>query len=102
MASMRSMDQDHRRICSILPNLAIDLLPLFPSMDSLKILIWNCRGAGNSTFRRNIRNLIQSHKLGILVLMETKVLYSSMGNFFSNMGFTITTIVDPIGRSCGF
>ncbi|KAL7183942.1 hypothetical protein ACSBR2_026168 [Camellia fascicularis] len=79
MASMRSMAQDHRRIRSILPQLATDPLLIFSSMESLKILIWNCRGAGNSTFRRNMRNLIQSDKPGILVLMETKVLYSSMG-----------------------
>ncbi|KAL7203555.1 hypothetical protein ACSBR2_016767 [Camellia fascicularis] len=71
MTSMRSIDQDHRRIRSLLPRLVTDPLPLFPSMDSLKILIWNCRW------------------------------YSSMGNFFSNMGFSAATIVDLVGRSSG-
>ncbi|KAI8027149.1 hypothetical protein LOK49_LG02G01097 [Camellia lanceoleosa] len=55
MASMRSVDQDHRRIRSILTKLAYEPLPHFPSMDSMKILIWNCRGAGNNTFKRNLR-----------------------------------------------
>ncbi|KAI7983117.1 hypothetical protein LOK49_LG15G01485 [Camellia lanceoleosa] len=61
----------------------------------------NCRGAGNNTFRRNMRELIQTHKPGILILMETKVQYSYMGNFFSNMGFSAATIVNPVGRSGG-
>ncbi|KAL7254943.1 hypothetical protein ACSBR1_009157 [Camellia fascicularis] len=101
MAFMRSTDQDHRRIRSILPSLTTDPLPSFPSMDSLKILIWNCRGAGNNTFRRNMCELLQTHKPGILVLLETKVTYSSTGNFFSNMGLLAATIVDPVGCSGG-
>ncbi|KAI8005772.1 hypothetical protein LOK49_LG07G02140 [Camellia lanceoleosa] len=101
MASMRSTDQDHRRLRSIIPSLSTDPLPPFPSIDSLKILIWKCREAGNNTFRRNMRELLQTHKPGILVLLETKVTYSSMGNFFSNMGFSAATIVDPVGRSGG-
>ncbi|KAL7171631.1 hypothetical protein ACSBR2_036319 [Camellia fascicularis] len=101
MASMKSIDQDHRRIRSLLPSLVTDPLPLFSSMDSLKILIWNCRGAGNNTFRRTMRELFQAHQLGILILIETKVQYNLMGNFFSNMGFSAVTIVDPVGRSSG-
>lgn len=48
-----------------------------------------------------MRELIKSHHPSILILMETKVLYSSMGNFFNNIGFTAATIVDPVGRSGG-
>ncbi|KAL7205922.1 hypothetical protein ACSBR2_018772 [Camellia fascicularis] len=101
MASMRSIDQDHRRIRSILPMLDTNPLPIMPSMDSLEILIWNCQGAGNSTFRRNMRELIRTHNPGILILMETKVTYNSMGNFFNNLGFTASTIVDSVGRAEG-
>ncbi|KAL7169442.1 hypothetical protein ACSBR2_034478 [Camellia fascicularis] len=101
IASMRSIDQDHRRIRSLLPSIIADPLPSFPSVDSLKILIWNCRGTGNNTFRRNMRELLQTHKPGIIVLLETKVMFSSMGNIFSNMGFSAATIVDLVGRSGG-
>ncbi|XP_028114297.1 uncharacterized protein LOC114312281 [Camellia sinensis] len=48
-----------------------------------------------------MRKLLQIHKPRILVLLETKVIFSSMGNFFSNMGFSAATIVDPVGRSGG-
>ncbi|KAL7263002.1 hypothetical protein ACSBR1_001214 [Camellia fascicularis] len=101
MASMRSVDQDHQRIRSILTRLAIDPLPTMPSMDSLKILIWNCRGAGNNNFKRNMRELIRTHNPGILILMETKVTYSSMGNFLNNLGFTTSTIVHLASRAGG-
>ncbi|KAL7196428.1 hypothetical protein ACSBR1_036443 [Camellia fascicularis] len=70
-------------------------------MDSINMLFWNCRGAGNNAFKGNMRKLISIHKPAILILMETKVPYSSMGNFFNNLGFTAATIVDPIGRARG-
>ncbi|XP_028120402.1 uncharacterized protein LOC114317817 [Camellia sinensis] len=64
----------------------------------MKILIWNCRRTGNNTFKRNLRELLRAHKPEILVLMETKVTFSSFGNFFNNLGFSASTVVDPIGR----
>ncbi|KAI7991201.1 hypothetical protein LOK49_LG12G00888 [Camellia lanceoleosa] len=70
-------------------------------MNSMKILIWNCRGAGNNTFKRNLRELLNIHKPEILVLMETKVPFSSLGNFFNNLGFSASTVVDPVGRMGG-
>ncbi|XP_028112500.1 uncharacterized protein LOC114310648 [Camellia sinensis] len=70
-------------------------------MNSLNILVWNCRGVGNSAFKRNMRELISTHKPERLILMETKVPFSSMGNYFNNMGFTAATIVDTIGRAGG-
>ncbi|KAL7190305.1 hypothetical protein ACSBR2_022562 [Camellia fascicularis] len=48
-----------------------------------------------------MRELLRTQKPGILILMETKVAYSSMGNFFTNMGFSASTIVDPTGRAGG-
>ncbi|KAI8013993.1 hypothetical protein LOK49_LG05G00296 [Camellia lanceoleosa] len=70
-------------------------------MDLLKLLIWNCRGAGNKTFKHNLVEILRSHKLEILIVMETKVAFSKMGNFFNRLGFTASTIVDPIGRVGG-
>ncbi|KAI7983560.1 hypothetical protein LOK49_LG15G02517 [Camellia lanceoleosa] len=101
MASLRSIEQDHRRIRSICPNLATNPLPPYTSMNSLNMLIWNCCGAGNNIFRRNMKELLYLHKLDILILMETKVTFSSMGNFFNNLGFSASIIIDPVGRSGG-
>lgn len=75
-------------------------LPDYPNSSSMKLLVWNCRGAGNKVFKRNLRELILIHKPTILVLMETKVQFSSMGLFFNKLGFTASTHVDPVGK-CG-
>ncbi|XP_028123763.1 uncharacterized protein LOC114320887 [Camellia sinensis] len=65
-------------------------------MDLLKLLFWNCRGAGNNNFKRNFVEIIRTHKPEIIILMETKVPFSSMGNFFNRLGFTTSTFVDPV------
>ncbi|KAI8011578.1 hypothetical protein LOK49_LG06G01909 [Camellia lanceoleosa] len=101
MASLRSRDQDHRCIRCIILGLDTDPLPKYPIMNSLNILVWNCYRAGNSAFKRNMRELISNHKPEILLLMETKVPFSSMGNFFNTMGFIAATIADLVGRACG-
>ncbi|KAL7173402.1 hypothetical protein ACSBR2_032794 [Camellia fascicularis] len=70
-------------------------------MDLLRLLFWNCREAGNNTFKRNLVEIIKTHKPKILVLMETKVAFSKMSNFFTRLGFFASTIVDPVGRVGG-
>ncbi|KAI7997777.1 hypothetical protein LOK49_LG10G02359 [Camellia lanceoleosa] len=101
MASLRSVEDDHRRIRSIIKELAVRDPPPYPSMDLLRLLFWNCRGAGNNKFKRNIVEIIKTYKPEILVLMETKVAYSQMSNFFNSLGFTASSIVDPVGRVGG-
>ncbi|KAL7204622.1 hypothetical protein ACSBR2_017660 [Camellia fascicularis] len=71
-------------------------------MNLLKLLFWNCCGAGNKIFKHNLVEIIPSHKPEILILMETKVAFCRMGNFFNRLGFTTSTIVDPVGRVSGF
>ncbi|KAL7262295.1 hypothetical protein ACSBR1_000638 [Camellia fascicularis] len=67
----------------------------------MDMLIWNCRGAGNQRFKRTMRELVQIHKPELLILMETKVEFTSVGMFFNCMGFTASAHVDLIGRSEG-
>ncbi|KAL7235153.1 hypothetical protein ACSBR1_018615 [Camellia fascicularis] len=76
-------------------------LPDFPNRSSMNIMLWNCRGAGNKIFRRNFKEIIKTHKLDVVALFETKVMFSSMGLFFNNLGYTASTIVDPVGRVGG-
>ncbi|KAL7209332.1 hypothetical protein ACSBR1_030960 [Camellia fascicularis] len=70
-------------------------------MDLLRLLFWNCWGASNNNFKHNLTEIIKTHKPEILVLLETKVPFSKMGNFFNRLGLTASTIVDPIGRVGG-
>ncbi|KAL7197601.1 hypothetical protein ACSBR2_020190 [Camellia fascicularis] len=96
----RAMVNDHIRVRKILGTPDFCPLPHFPKSSSMKLLVWNCRGVGNKVFKRNLRELISTHKPTILVLMETKVQLSSMGLFFNKLGFTASTYVDPVGK-CG-
>lgn len=101
MASMRSEADDRRRIRSIAKDLVSDSPLTYLSMDLLHLLFWNCRGASNNNFKHNLTEIIRTHKLEILVLLETKVPFSKIGNFFNRLGFTASTIVDPVGRVGG-
>lgn len=39
----------------------------------MKIMIWNCRGAGNAAFLRNLASLVARHHPVLLGLLETRV-----------------------------
>ncbi|KAI7999425.1 hypothetical protein LOK49_LG09G00088 [Camellia lanceoleosa] len=101
MASMRLIDQDHRRIRSILTSMDTDPFPPYPDMESFNILFWNCRGVGNNAFKRNMKELVCNHHPGIIILMEPKIPFSSTRNFFNNLGYTAASILDPAGRAGG-
>ncbi|KAI8006782.1 hypothetical protein LOK49_LG07G02097 [Camellia lanceoleosa] len=73
----------------------------FPNRFSMNIMLWNCRGAGNKIFHRNFKEIIRTHRPDVVALFETKVLFSSMGLFFNNLGYTASTVVDPVGRVGG-
>ncbi|KAI8024910.1 hypothetical protein LOK49_LG02G03969 [Camellia lanceoleosa] len=70
-------------------------------MSSMDILLWNCRGAGNDRFKRNLRDIVRLHRPNMIILLETKVELSTMGMFFNQLGFMASTHVDPVGRSGG-
>ncbi|XP_028081728.1 uncharacterized protein LOC114283094 [Camellia sinensis] len=70
-------------------------------MDLIRLLFWNCRGAGNNKFKRNLVEIVKTHKPKILILMETKVAFSTMSEFFNQLGFTASSTIDPVGRVGG-
>ncbi|KAI8026101.1 hypothetical protein LOK49_LG02G00496 [Camellia lanceoleosa] len=102
MASSKlSMEDNHNRVRELLGTPEQSPIPNLPHMSLMDMLFWNCRGAGNNKFKGNIKELIKIHKPDILVLMETKVEFQSMGMFFNSLGLTTLAHVDPIGRSGG-
>ncbi|KAI7994851.1 hypothetical protein LOK49_LG11G00261 [Camellia lanceoleosa] len=56
--------------------------------------------AGHALCHSNLPT-VDIHIPDLIVLLETKVEFSSMGIFFNEMGFTTSAHVDPIGRSGG-
>lgn len=76
-------------------------LPFLHNHFSMICLIWNCRGAGNSVFKRTMKDMLRTHNPDFLVLVETKVPLSTLNDFFKNKGFTASSCSDPVGRSGG-
>lgn len=102
--SMRPIRKKKPNLVDIQKELHLPGLPALDQgllMDSFKILIWNCRGAGNNRFKQHFSELMRQHKPDVVALLETKVCIQSMGFFFRNLGFTRDTFTDPNGRSGG-
>ena len=65
---------------------------------SMKFIFWNCRGAGNEDFKNLMRDLYRYYEPEVVVIMETKVEFANMGNFFDSFGLTSSAISEAIGR----
>ena len=63
----------------------------------MRILVWNCRGAGNPNFRRNFAELIRSHRPSIAVLVETRISGHRAEDISSNLGFNSVCRSEAVG-----
>lgn len=68
---------------------------------SMKIVVWNCRGASRPSFIRVTRDLIRSHQPTILAILETRLLSFQASGIISQLGFSDSICVDPEGFSGG-
>ena len=57
------------------------------SPSSMRILVWNCRGAGNLNYRRNFADLMCSHRPSIAVLVKTRISRQQAEDISSMLGF---------------
>lgn len=68
----------------------------------MSILVWNCRGMGQSTIIQTIRELIRSHRPNIIFLAEIKSSnYVFISNVVSSLGFSNFHLVPSIGKVGG-
>lgn len=70
---------------------------LFPS--SVMILVWNVRGAGDKSFPRIIKNIIQLNQ--VLAILEPRISGTRALQVINSLGFTNHHIVDATGFSGG-
>lgn len=63
------------------------------------IIFWNVRGANNDEFRRNFRELIDTHKPCLIVLLETRM--TSYVTLLNDFNFTEMIEVPAEGQSRG-
>ncbi|KAL6204037.1 hypothetical protein ACLB2K_021307 [Fragaria x ananassa] len=64
-----------------------------------KLLCWNVRGAGGKSFRSSISDLINLHKMDILVICEPRVPFAKAKRFLKKHGFPDAEIEEARGFS---
>ena len=64
---------------------------------SMRILVWNCRGARNSNFCRNFADLLHSHRPSIAVLVETRISGQRVEDISSMLGFNRVCRSEAVG-----
>ncbi|KAK4482042.1 hypothetical protein RD792_012965 [Penstemon davidsonii] len=78
---------------------AFELHHLYSS--PMKILTWNCQGAGGDNFRTNFRELVKIHHPDIVYLLETKVSETRAEVISNSLGFSGVCRAPIDGRSGG-
>lgn len=63
----------------------------------MKLLLWNCRGAGNEDFQLVLRDLVSLHDPVLMVLVETKISGVRADIASYRIGFGASTRVEARG-----
>lgn len=79
------------------------VLPLLPQilLNMIKVLIWNCRGAGSKKTIRHLCDVVKSHKILLVALLETRVSSSQSQAIFAKTALTQITAVEANGYAGG-
>lgn len=65
----------------------------------MKVLVWNCRGAGSPLTIPFLKEVIHLHSPNIVFLSETKNQKQFMNKVKNFIGFDDLFCLDPIGKS---
>ncbi|CAN0847356.1 hypothetical protein LINGRAHAP2_LOCUS4931 [Linum grandiflorum] len=67
----------------------------------MKIMCWNCRGAGRPLTISHLRDMTRCYRPGVVFLMESKNTEESMERKRLSFGYTNSYYINPIGSSGG-
>lgn len=67
----------------------------------MKIVSWNCQGAGNAKFKRNFREFVRIHRPTVVYLLETRVSQDRAREIAPTLGFSRYEIAPTDGMSGG-
>ncbi|KAH0675952.1 hypothetical protein KY285_023753 [Solanum tuberosum] len=99
----QAMETGNASSSSSTVNLEITLIPggnhIIQETQSMKILLWNCRGANNGNFMKNMRTLMEFHNPTILALTETRM--EDHNKILHALDFTDVIQVPASGYSVG-
>ena len=73
---------------------------LFNQLD-MNVIVWNCRGALKPNFQRHVRELVRTHNLAILVVMETWVGGDIVKEIIDCLPFDGAILAETIGYAGG-
>ncbi|XP_052192512.1 uncharacterized protein LOC127801414 isoform X10 [Diospyros lotus] len=68
---------------------------------SKKLLIWNCRGAGDAKLLPTVKALCQQHQPSAVLLLETRLSGAHSDQVIEDVGFSESLVVEPVGFTGG-
>ena len=74
---------------------------LYPHSPSMKMIAWNCQGAGSVTFRTRAYELHRRHRPYILIIVEPRIAEGRAQAVIDTFPYTHSRRVDPTGFSKG-
>lgn len=74
---------------------------LFFIMFPMNMLVWNCRGTGNSRFPGLIKDYVHMYKLSFLALLEPRISGIRVDKVIEKLGFDGIAREEAIGFSGG-
>lgn len=76
-------------------------LPVHVDNPSIKILVYNCLGAGDDDFTRCMREGHRLHSAEVVAILEPRVQSFSLRNFFDQFGLTRAEFVEALQQAGG-
>ena len=74
---------------------------LNPHTSSIKMISWNCQGAGSVTFRNHAYELHCRHRPNILIIIEPRIVEARAQAVINTFPYDHSRRVDPTGFSGG-
>lgn len=71
------------------------------SYNNFSILAWNIRGASSHDTKRQVRDLVRSHKPTLFCVCETYVLFAKVERFWTSLGYKLLFLHEAVGHSGG-
>lgn len=67
----------------------------------MNILIWNCRGASNPNFCKNVSDMVRRHCPAIMIISETKLCGDRAQRIIDRLPLDGAIVTNSFGRSGG-
>ena len=74
---------------------------LYPFSTTMKMIAWNCQGAGNEMFRDHAYELHRKHRPNMLIIIEPRIAEARAQAVIDTLPYTHSHRVDPTGYSGG-